>query len=165
MSGKKWAPADQSVVREREFVGIYLSPTTPPSMTGCGSVRGCGSLPTATAPVCLALLLLPWFSLGSRNTSSSPCPFTSRDGNGFSLLLFPRCLITLNWLLLNSAKISVSGPFIQVFLFKHSEQTIFFIAMKLTKSRGQNGGRETSWEDVITVQVRDDKGLRVMEGL
>lgn len=44
----------------------------------------------------------------------------------------------------------------------HFQQTIFFIAMKLTKSRGQNEGTDTSWEDVITVQVRDDRGLRVL---
>lgn len=30
--------------------------------------------------------------------------------------------------------------------------------MKMTKLRGQNEGRETSWEYVIIVKVRDDKG-------
>lgn len=54
---KKWAPADQSVVREREFVSIFLSILHPliPSLPSCGSIDDSGFLPAAIAPVCWLL--------------------------------------------------------------------------------------------------------------
>lgn len=55
--GKKRAPADQSVVGGRKFVGIYLSilQTLMPSLPGCGSINDSGFLPAAMAPVCWPL--------------------------------------------------------------------------------------------------------------